>query len=94
MLARDDVLAVLRDVVDPEIGASLVDLGLVRDIRITDDRVEVEMELTTPACPLAGYLVEQVRRRVETVAEGRTVEVLLVEGMLEPWPEGMFGPWP
>ncbi len=94
MLARDDVLAVLRDVVDPEIGVSLVDLGLVRDIRITDDRVEIEMELTTPACPLGGYLVEQVRRRVETVAEGRTVEVHLVEGMLEPWPEGMFGPWP
>ena len=86
MLHRDDVLTVLRDVIDPEIGVSLVDLGLIRDVRITDDRVEVHMELTTPACPLAGYLVGQVRDRVETVAEGRSVDVLLIEGMFEPWP--------
>lgn len=86
MLAREDVLEVLRDVIDPEIGASVVDLGLIHDVRITEDRVEVQMELTTPACPLAGYLVAQVRSRVEMVAEGRRVDVELIEGMFEPWP--------
>lgn len=86
MLAREHVLDVLREVIDPEIGVSLVDLGLIHDVRITDDRVEVEMELTTPACPLAGYLVAQVRGRVEMVAEGRRVDVELIEGMFESWP--------
>ncbi len=88
MLTRDQVLDRLREVVDPEIGISLVDLGLIRKVQVEDDRVHVEMLLTIPGCPLARYLVGQVESTVRAVAEGRSVDVQLLD---EPWdPASMF----
>jgi serine O-acetyltransferase len=82
MVTRDEVLSSLRDVIDPEIGVNLVDLGFIRDVEIAEDRIEVRMVLTMPGCPLAGYLVTQVQAKVEAMAEGRAVDVALVD---EPW---------
>lgn len=88
MLTRDQVLDRLREVVDPEIGVSLVDLGLIRQVQVEDDHVHVEMLLTIPGCPLARYLVAQVENKVKAVAEGRRVDVQLLD---EPWdPASMF----
>lgn len=53
----------LRDVVDPELGIGIVDLGLVYDVDVGDHAITVTMTMTTPACPLGAYLersVEQV----------------------------------
>lgn len=82
MVTREEVLSGLKEVIDPEIGANLVDLGLIREVRIEDDRIQVRMVLTMPGCPLARYLVSQVGSKVQTVAEGRTVDVQLLD---EPW---------
>ncbi len=88
MVTQEDILSSLREVFDPELGASLVDLGLIRKVLVEEDRIEVQMVLTIPGCPLAGYLVSQVERKVRTVAEGRTVDVQLLD---EPWdPASMF----
>ena len=57
----------------------LVDLGLIKNIALNGRRVEVRMVLTSPACPLAGYLVEQVRRKVRSVTGGELVEVVLAD---------------
>jgi serine O-acetyltransferase len=87
MLTRDTVSEALRDVMDPEVRMNVVDLGLIKEIAVAEDRVSVRMVLTAPGCPLAGYLVGQVRARVEQVAEGRQVEVhLLDETWTPPWP--------
>jgi metal-sulfur cluster biosynthetic enzyme len=55
----------------------LVDPELIRNTALNGRRVEVRMVLTSPACPLAVYLVEQVRRKVRSVTGGELVEVVL-----------------
>ena len=60
-----------------------MDLGLIKDIIVLDeDKVEVDMVLTSQACPLVDHLTEQVRRRVEGLHGIREVEVKVLD---EPW---------
>ena len=79
---RRDVRDALKEVMDPEVGISIVELGLVKEICIENGDVEIRMVLTTPTCPLAGYLIEQVRRRLRSIAGVKRVEVTLLD---EPW---------
>ena len=72
----------LKEVIDPEVGINVVDLGLVKEIITNGGAVEVRMVLTTPACPLIDYLVEQVRRKARSVDGVETVEVTILD---EPW---------
>jgi serine O-acetyltransferase len=74
-----DIRQALREVIDPEVGVNVVDLGLIKEITSNGNGVEVRMVLTSPACPLAGYLVDQVRRQVRRVTNGSPVEVVLVD---------------
>jgi serine O-acetyltransferase len=75
----------LRDVIDPEVGINVVDLGLIKDVAVENGRVAVRMVLTTPDCPLASYLVEQIRRSARRVNGVQAVEVTLSD---EPWDGG------
>jgi metal-sulfur cluster biosynthetic enzyme len=60
-MTRDErVLQELRDVIDPEVGINIVDLGLVYEATREEGRVRVRMTMTTPACPLGSYLTESV----------------------------------
>jgi serine O-acetyltransferase len=74
-----DIREALKQVIDPEVGVNIVDLGLIRKIASNGQGVEVRMVLTSPACPLAGYLVDQVRRKVREVTNGKLVEVVLLD---------------
>jgi serine O-acetyltransferase len=74
-----DIRDALREVIDPEVGINVVDLGLIREIALNGRGVEVHMVLTDPGCPLAGYLTEQIRRKVRGVTGGEPVEVVLVD---------------
>jgi len=74
-----DIRQALQEVIDPEIGINVVDLGLIREIAFNGQGVEVRMVLTSPACPLAGYLVEQVRRKVRSVTGDGPIEVVLLD---------------
>lgn len=76
------ILRSLRDVIDPEVGINIVDLGLIREIERNGRGVEIRMVLTSPSHPMAGFLVEQVRRRVRHAVNGGPVEVVLLD---EPW---------
>jgi metal-sulfur cluster biosynthetic enzyme len=58
----DDVEEALRDVVDPELGINVVDLGLIYDIRVDAENVAiVDMTLTSAACPLTDVIEDQAR---------------------------------
>ncbi|MGH3434329.1 MAG: metal-sulfur cluster assembly factor [Thermocrispum sp.] len=58
----DDVEEAMRDVVDPELGINVVDLGLVYDIRVGEDNVAtIDMTLTSAACPLTDVIEDQTR---------------------------------
>lgn len=65
----------LRQVRDPEIGMDLIQLGLIRNVSLLEDRVKIEMILTTPYCPYAPMLMESARRKAETAA-GMLAEVV------------------
>ena len=59
MITTDEVLQVLRQVIDPELGINIVDLGLVYDVAVAEDYIDIQMTMTSPACPLYKYLTEQ-----------------------------------
>lgn len=69
----------LRTVDDPEAGMNIVELGLVYAVRVTPGRIEVDMTMTTPACPVADMLVDQARDAIQAVIPADTdTEVRLV----------------
>jgi metal-sulfur cluster biosynthetic enzyme len=70
-----DVVEALRTVFDPELGMSIVDLGLVYAIRIEGRRVRVTMTLTAPGCPIHDVMPEWVRTAVMAVPGVESVEV-------------------
>lgn len=80
----------LKEVVDPEIGVNIVDLGLVYDVGIEEDGVvAITMTLTTPMCPLGEYIEAEVRNSlVGTVPGVTTTRVNLV--WTPPWNPSMM----
>lgn len=60
-----DILDCLQEVLDPEIGLSVVDLGLVYQAERKDGNIEVALTLTTRACPLGEMIVEDARGRLQ-----------------------------
>lgn len=75
---ESDIRQALREVIDPEVGVNVVDLGLIREVAVNGAGVEVRMVMC-PDCSLVGYLIEQVRRRVRSVAGNSPVEVVLLD---------------
>jgi serine O-acetyltransferase len=76
---EDAIRRALRDVIDPEVGVNVVDLGLIREIKWNGHGLEIRMVLTSPTHPAAGYLVQQVRRKARQATEGEPVEVVLLD---------------
>ena len=79
-LDREQVLAALRTVLDPEIHKDIVTLNMVKDVRIDGSQVHVTVELTTPACPLK----EAIRRDVEAAlskAGAQSVQVEMIAAL-------------
>jgi metal-sulfur cluster biosynthetic enzyme len=63
---NEDVVEALRDVVDPELGINVVDLGLVYGVTVGQDRVAtIDMTLTSAACPLTDVIEDQTRDALE-----------------------------
>src|SRR5258706_2123626 len=62
----EDLLEALRDVVDPELGVNVVDLGLVYGVTVSEDRVAtIDMTLTSAACPLTDVIEDQARSALD-----------------------------
>jgi len=66
MLNEDMVTAALKNVYDPEIGLNIVDLGLVYKVDVMDEGklVNVDMTLTTPACPAGPMIIDNAQKEV------------------------------
>lgn len=77
---EDRVVELLKTVYDPEIPVNIYDLGLIYRIELSDDltQLDVDMTLTAPSCPMADFLVEDVRQKLETIEELKNVNVQLV----------------
>jgi metal-sulfur cluster biosynthetic enzyme len=69
MSTEADIREALNDVIDPELGISIVDLGLVYGIAINDERkVAIDMTLTSAACPLTDVIEDQVAEALHDIA--------------------------
>lgn len=78
-VSEDGVISVLKTVFDPEIPIDIYELGLVYAVEIADDgKVKVEMTLTTPSCPSAQELPQQVEEAVRAVPNVTDVTVEVV----------------
>ena len=73
------ILDALRSVVDPEIGMNVVELALIKQIILGSDSTEIKMILTTPFCPYAGSMIQQVQEQAESVVEHPVKVTLLAE---------------
>lgn len=72
------VTELLREVIDPELGINIVDLGLLRGVGVAGSTVRVVTTLTTPACPLGPYITEQITDLLSQVITVTDVEVEVV----------------
>jgi len=82
------ILDALRAVVDPEIGMNVVELALIKQILLGPDSTEIKMILTTPFCPYAGSMIQQVKEAAEE-AEGHEVKVTLLAERWDPRDAGL-----
>lgn len=80
-LTREEVLEALKDVFDPEIPVNVVDLGLVYDLQVDGNDVDIKMTLTFAGCGMGPYIAQQAEWRV---AEIETVDDVNVEMIYEP----------
>lgn len=78
MMVENKIREALKSVIDPELGVSIVDLGLIYDVRYEGGVAEVEMTLTSPGCPLAPIIDKKVREAVSAVPEVKKITVELV----------------
>ena len=77
-VTKEHVMDALKQVYDLEIGFDIVSLGLVYGVEIDEDsNVKIMMTMTTPMCPLAGFMTEDARSKVETVEGVNNVRVEL-----------------
>jgi metal-sulfur cluster biosynthetic enzyme len=89
MLTEFDVREALREVVDPELGINIVDLGLVYLVEFDGTGVRIEMTMTSPACPLKDYLKQLVVDAVEPLLDaGEAIEIDIVSE--PPWSADMM----
>jgi metal-sulfur cluster biosynthetic enzyme len=87
-LTPEFVNELLLEVIDPELGVNIVDLGLVYDVGISDGDVEIVMTLTTQGCPLGGFIEDEILDCLAQAPQVGRVKVTLV--WEPPWdPEQM-----
>lgn len=90
MITKDQILAALKTVIDPELGIDIVALGLIYEIFIDGGKVRVEMTLTTPGCPLAPVIDGMVKEKVGAIVGVESVEMDLVWD--PPWTPALMDP--
>ena len=79
LTVEEKIVKMLRTVYDPEIPVNVYDLGLIYSIEVDDEKnVHIEMTLTAPICPAADFIIEDVRMKVESIDDVKSVDIQLV----------------
>lgn len=82
----DDILEAMRDVIDPELGINIVDLGLVYDVEIDkENQVMIRLTLTSAACPLQDVIQDQINSVLINMVTGITLDWVWIP----PWNPSM-----
>lgn len=89
MPTENEVRAYLRNVIDPEIGMNIVDLGLVYGVHITGHTLRVDLTMTTQACPMSEMIQDDARQALKAlVPEGAEIDLHLA--WEPPWTPAMM----
>ncbi len=81
-VSPEDVTEAMKDVVDPELGINVVDLGLVYGVHVDEDtNAVIDMTLTSAACPLTDVIADQT----DSALEGLVNEVMINWVWMPPW---------
>lgn len=80
---QDTIIDALKTVKDPELGVNIVDLGLVYTVQTRESEIDVEMTLTSPACPAGPQILREATQALEGLEGVTRAQVKLV--MTPPW---------
>lgn len=84
----------LREVIDPELGLNVIELGLIRNLDIMPDRAHITMILTTPFCPYGPAIMEETRKKTQgAIGVPATIEMGLEMWSPEMMEEGAGADW-
>ncbi len=72
---KKKVIEKLRTIIDPELGANIVDLGFVTYLTVNNGKVHIKLVFTTPLCPQAGYIFQKVEEEVKKIEGVKEVEL-------------------
>ena len=75
---QEELMEKLRDVIDPELGLSIVDLGLIYDVTFDEGDVLVQMTLTSPGCPLGPIIRGEAYAKLKELPGVKDVDVQIV----------------
>ena len=76
---EEEIVRVLKTVFDPEIPVNIYDLGLIYKVDVDDDKnVGIDMTFTAPSCPMADFIIEDVRQKVEGIDGIKSAHINLV----------------
>lgn len=64
-MSEEEVKEVLKGIIDPEVGMDIMQMGLVKEIKVEENGVRIKMTFTSPFCPLQHYMIEQVKKRIK-----------------------------
>lgn len=79
MPTEQDVRGALHNVIDPEVGLNIVDLGLIYGVEISADKLRIDLTMTTPACPMSEMILDNARQALASlVPEDTEIELNLV----------------
>ena len=88
MVSKEDVIKVLEQVQDPELGMDIYSLELIYEIKVEDGKVYVKMTFTTPMCPYGPMLLYEVKYRLSEIKGVKEVDVeVSFDPPWEPSPE-------
>ena len=89
MEVKDKVIAEIKKIYDPEIPVNIYELGLIYNINVdNNNNVKIDMTLTTPNCPVAESLPNEVKNSVKEIKEVKDVDLKLV--WEPPWDKSMM----
>lgn len=78
-LTAQTVRQALNAIIDPELGFSIVDLGLVYDIQVVPNRISIIMTLTSPVCPLQDFFRQQIGQQLKKIDDQSVNEQLVID---------------
>jgi metal-sulfur cluster biosynthetic enzyme len=76
---KEAILNLLHNIIDPEVGINIVDLGLIYGVEISDNKLRVDLTMTTQACPMGDMILDDVRQALTGLAPtGTEININLV----------------